>query len=104
MQEKEVVFCGSSSEDLQSFPQKVKEKFVQDLILLSYGKKPLSTVSPLKGLGKGILELKKNGKPAYRCVYVIENQIVWVLHAFSKTSNGLDSKHENTIKSRFANR
>ncbi|TOA30552.1 hypothetical protein CGK28_24830, partial [Vibrio parahaemolyticus] len=51
--------------------------------------------------GQGVLELKKNGKPAYRLVYVIKKDVIHVLHSFSKTSSGTDKKHEETIKLRY---
>lgn len=56
----------------------------------------------MNGLGKGVFELKKNGKPAYRLVYVIRGDIIHVVHVFSKTSNGTDKKEEDTIKQRVS--
>lgn len=79
------------------------EKFVQDLEFMKVGMQPLSTVSSMNGLGSGVCELKKNGKPAYRLVYVIKGNVIHVLHAFSKTSSGTDKKHEDTIKLRYKN-
>jgi len=49
------------------------------------------------------MEFVQNGKPAYRCVYVVLDDVIHVLHAFVKTSDGTDSKHENTIKERYKN-
>ncbi|WP_416456029.1 type II toxin-antitoxin system RelE/ParE family toxin [Saccharophagus degradans] len=39
------------------------------------------------------MELKINGSPAFRCVYVAKylNTVV-VLHSFTKTTNGVDRK------------
>ncbi|MCU8168298.1 type II toxin-antitoxin system RelE/ParE family toxin [Vibrio vulnificus] len=99
---KEVVFEGDSYKKLENFPQPVREKFVQDLEMMKYGMQPLSTSKPMNGLGKGVFELKKNGKPAYRLVYVIRGDIIHVVHVFSKTSNGTDKKEEDTIKQRVS--
>ncbi len=103
MAEKDVCFEGDSFGKLANFPTMVREKFVQDLELLKVGMQPLSAVSSMNGLGHGVCELKKNGKPAYRLVYVIKGNVIHVLHVFSKTSNGTDKKHEQTIKLRYKN-
>lgn len=102
MSEKVVSFEGDSDKKLANFPKEVLEKFVQDLELMRYGMEPLSASKPMNGLGKGVRELKKNGRPAYRLVYVIKGNVIYVLHAFSKTSDGTDKKHEVTIKQRFS--
>ncbi len=49
----------------------------------------------------GVFELIKNGKPAYRCVYTVLADTVYVLACFSKTSDTLDKKHRELIKSQF---
>ncbi|ENM0322247.1 type II toxin-antitoxin system RelE/ParE family toxin [Vibrio vulnificus] len=102
MSEKLVSFEGDAYKKLENFPQPVREKFVQDLEMMKYGMQPLSASKPMNGLGKGVFELKKNGKPAYRLVYVIKDDVIHVLHVFSKTSDGTDKKHEITIKQRFS--
>lgn len=99
---KTVCFEGDSQKKLTNFPKAALEKFAQDLELMRYGMEPLSTSKPMNGLGKGVRELKKNGRPAYRLVYVISGNVIHVLHAFSKTSDGTDKKHEITIKQRFS--
>lgn len=98
---KEVSFEGSSYKDLENLPKKVQEKFVFDMELMKADMDPLSQSKAMNGLGKGVIELKKNGRPAYRLVYVIRGDVIHVLHVFSKTSNGTDKKHEDTIKHRF---
>lgn len=101
---REISYEGSSEKDLENFPTKEIEKFVHDLDMLRDGLEAYLTNSkPMKGLGQGVRELKKNGRPAYRVVYVIRGNVVHVLHAFSKTSSGTDKKHEDTIKLRFKN-
>lgn len=81
--------------------RKVQEAFAVDLEMIMNGLKPLSSSKPLNGLGKGVFELKKNGRPAYRCVYVVKNNTLYVLHVCSKTSDGTPKHHEDTIKKRF---
>ena len=52
-------------------------------------------------LGDGVIELKVNGSPAYRCVYTMKKpgQVV-VLHTFAKTTNGPDVKNVQLAKKR----
>ncbi|WP_458047687.1 type II toxin-antitoxin system RelE/ParE family toxin [Providencia stuartii] len=99
--EKKVNFIGDAEKELDKFPHQVKEKFVQDLMMMSYGMDPLSSVKSLSLGCKGVCELRKNGRPAYRLVFVIIDDVIHVLHVFSKTSSGTDKKHEDTIKLRF---
>ncbi|EHD0094774.1 type II toxin-antitoxin system RelE/ParE family toxin [Vibrio vulnificus] len=104
MQEKEVNFKGDSEENLKEFPKKIKIQFLMDLVRLQSGLQPTLSVKPVKGLGKnvsGVLELRKNGKPAYRVVYKIKKDSIDVLHSFVKTSDKTDSKHIKTIKKRY---
>lgn len=54
----------------------------------------LSPTIPIAHLGDGMIELKVNGSPAFRCVYTMKEpgQVV-VLHTFAKTTNGHDAKN-----------
>jgi len=99
--EKKVNFIGDSEKELDKFPHQVKERFVQDLMMMVYGMEPLSSVKALNLGCKGVCSLRKNGRPAYRLVFVIIDDVIHVIHAYSKTSSGMDKKHEDTIKLRF---
>jgi phage-related protein len=45
----------------------------------------------LGSVGSGVIELKINGRPAFRCVYIAKYMdTVFVLHSFTKTTNGVD--------------
>lgn len=100
---KTINYVGSSEKDLANFPAKEKEKFTQELDMISDGLEQYVKSKSLNGLGNGVRELRRNGRPAYRLVYVIRGDVIHVLHAFSKTSNGTDKKHETTIKARYSN-
>lgn len=57
----------------------------------------LSPTIPFTHLGDGMVELKINGSPAYRCVYTLKKPgKVLVLNTFAKTTNGHD--HHNVSK------
>jgi len=96
-------YVGSVKKDLQNFPKKPLEKFSQELDMLKEGLDQYVESKSLHGLGHGVRELKLNGRPAYRLVYVIRGNVIHILHAFSKTSTGTDRKHESTIKLRYSN-
>lgn len=98
--ESDCQFHGDSKKNLNSLPYEVKERFIFAILQLCNGLTPANT-KPLHGLGSGIKEICKNGKPAYRCVYTIKDSVVHILHVFVKTSDGTDSKHEKTIKIRY---
>lgn len=59
----------------------------------------LDPTMPITHLGDGMIELKINGSPAYRCVYTLKKPgKVVVLNTFAKTTNGPD--HPNVSKAR----
>ncbi len=53
-------------------------------------------------MGAGVIELKINGSPAFRCVYIAKflNTVV-VLHSFEKTTNGVDRQAMKTVEKRY---
>jgi len=99
---KEVTFVGGSEKDLsKSFSKAMLEEVLVEIVRLQNGISPLRKTKPLNGLGKGVLEWTKNGKPAYRLVYVVGKSAIYILHAFSKTSDGTPKSEEDTIKERY---
>jgi phage-related protein len=67
------------------------------------GKDPFSPHKVLSDtVGPGAIELIENGSPAYRAVYCCKYlNTVFVLHAFEKTTNGVDQKEMNTAQARY---
>jgi phage-related protein len=102
MDKLELVFKGGSDKDFKNLEnRKVQEAFAVDMEMLMNRLRPLSSSKALNGLGKGVFELRKNGRPAYRLVYTIKDDKVYVLHVYSKTSDGTPKAHEETIKKRY---
>jgi phage-related protein len=101
MSKKETLWEGNTLKQFENFPYEVRVRFALDLDAISEGMEPYSKTKQMQGLEHGVIELIKNGKPAYRLVYKICTDKIHVLHAFSKTSNGTDSKHIDTIKARL---
>lgn len=80
-----------------------KKQFLNCLRMIAWGVKTELEVAPLKHhVGRKARELKINGSPAKRCVYVVgECGKVVVLHAFEKTSNGVDKPNMEVAKGRY---
>lgn len=75
---------------------------LSDIELLRFGLQPLyCEIEPLKSIDSSVIELKINGSPAYRCVYVIRAGELIILHVFKKTTNGPDKKNLKTTRDRF---
>ncbi len=85
---KELVWVGSSLQDLKAFPDEVKRTMGYALYLAQTGGKH-PDAKPLKGFsGAGVLEVVEDcADDAYRTVYTVRfSDAVYVLHAFQKKS------------------
>lgn len=98
--EKIVSFEGNTEKVISEFPYNIRERFIYSIEAIKYGLEPSLKAKAMPELGKGVIELIKNGKPAYRVVYVIKGETLHIIHAYSKTSTGTDKKHKETIKAR----
>ena len=81
-------FVGSSREDLQEFPDEVKQDIGYALFEAQQGRRPSATKA-LRGFGgAGVLEIVESfDKGAYRAVYTVKFvKAVYVLHCFQKKS------------------
>jgi phage-related protein len=87
---------------LTSLPEEKAKTMLSDLDLISEGVEPLyCVVASLSTVGPKVKELKINGRPAYRCVYVIDGGNLIILHAFKKTTNGQDVANLDTARLRL---
>jgi len=99
---KELIYVGGAEKDMTSaFPRSLLEEVSVEQTRLRYGLTPLKKTKAMNGLGHGVIEWIKNGKPAYRLIYVVGKNAIYILHAFSKTSSGTPKSEEDTIKLRF---
>ena len=83
-----VNFIGSSREDLQKFPEDVRQDIGYALFAAQQGGKSASA-KPLQGFGgAGVLEIiEHDDGDTYRAVYTVKFQrAVYVLHCFQKKS------------------
>jgi phage-related protein len=86
-----------------ALPKDIQYQFGSDLNAVQQGKDPFSAHKILtETVGPGAIELIENGSPAYRTVYCVKYlDTVFVLHAFEKTTNGVDHKEMATAAKRY---
>jgi phage-related protein len=86
-----------------ALPKDIQYQFGTDLNAVQQGKDPFSAHKVLtETVGPGAMELIENGSPAYRAVYCVKYlDTVFVLHAFEKTTNGVDHKEMATAAKRY---
>lgn len=100
---KTLEFASNAAEkEFTSLPREIGIRFSLDLEALLQDRKPLSKIQPLTSIGQGVIELKINGRPAYRCIYVAKfNNSIIVLHTFKKTTNGVDRPAMKVAEQRY---
>jgi phage-related protein len=100
---KKFAFVSEAAEkEYKDLPDKIQDEFGKDLRRIQYGEEPRLSVTHLDSVGQGVIELRKNGSPAFRCVYVAKYlNTVFVLHSFRKTTNGVDKQAMKTAEQRF---
>lgn len=86
-----------------ALPKTIQYQFGTDLNAVQQGKDPFSPHKVLtESVGPGAIELIENGSPAYRAIYCVKYLgTVFVLHAFEKTTNGVDRKEMATAAKRY---
>ena len=96
-------FCSDAAErEYKKLPEEVQDEFGKALRCVQHHEKPFLPVVHLDSVGSGVIELKINGSPAYRCVYIAKYQnAVVVLHSFVKTTDGVDQKAMEVAEKRL---
>ena len=84
---RDVVWIGSSKDDISALPDPVKASFGYRLRQVQQGKSP-ADMKPLAQFGTGVFELREAFEGnAFRVVYVVKlKRAIYVLHAFMKKS------------------
>jgi phage-related protein len=100
---KKFAFVSDAAErEYLALPKEAQQEFGTSLRAVQENKKPFLLITPLKSIGAGVIELKINGSPAFRCVYIAKYlDTVIVLHSFEKTTNGVDKQAMKTLKQRY---
>jgi phage-related protein len=105
MASRELVWVGSSKDDISRMPDAVKMSFGYRLREVQSDKTPLD-MRPLSQFGKGVYELRERFEGnAYRLVYTVGlKKVVYALHAFMKKSKsgiGIPKRDAELIEARF---
>lgn len=84
-------------------PDDIQRQFGSDLNAVQQGERPFSAFKDISGsVGVGAIELIENGTQAFRAVYCAKYlDTVYILHAFTKKTNGVDRKAMATAKARY---
>ena len=82
---KEIVWLGSSRDDLKEFPKEVRREIGWELDLLQVGEDP-NDFKPIKTVGAGVYEIRvRTDDGAFRVFYVAKfEEAIYVLHVFQK--------------------
>jgi len=100
---KKFAFVNDAAErEYKNLPDKIQDEFGKDLRRIQFDEEPRLPITHLDSVGAGVIELRKNGSPAFRCIYVAKYlDAVVVLHAFAKTTNGVDRQAMNVAEQRL---
>lgn len=100
---KQFAFVNDAAErEYKALPKDVQQEFGTNLRAVQDDKKPFLPITFLKSIGAGVIELKINGSPAFRCVYIAKyRDAVIVLHSFEKTTNDVDKQAMKTLEQRY---
>nr|WP_082879254.1 type II toxin-antitoxin system RelE/ParE family toxin [Luteibacter rhizovicinus] len=93
----------AAKRDFRALPVDEQTAFLSDFDSLQQGLSPSSSITYLVGsVGKGAFELRRNGSPAHRVVCCLKYlDTLFVLHAFAKSTNGVDTKNIATASARY---
>ncbi|WP_319418662.1 type II toxin-antitoxin system RelE/ParE family toxin [Pleurocapsa sp. FMAR1] len=103
MPEKKFRFASDAAgREYKKLPANIQKDFGSSLNLVQNNIKPFLPITQLSSIGAGVFELKIQGSPAYRCVYIAKYaNTVFVLHSFVKTTNKTDQQAINTATKRY---
>ncbi|MGZ1522136.1 MULTISPECIES: type II toxin-antitoxin system RelE/ParE family toxin [Xanthomonas] len=101
-QGRQIIIGKAQQKALAGFPKSIRNEFLLNLEMVERGLVPAMQHEKLQAAGKGVIELKIQGSPAYRCMYVVrKNGDVVVLHATRKTTQGQDRQLVATTAERL---
>ena len=100
--QKEIVWVGSSLEDLRDFPKSAMQQAGYQLEGLQEGEQP-DDWKPMRTVGPGVQEIRiKCEDGAFRVLYVVNRpDAIYVLHAFRKTTQKTEKRDIDLAKARL---
>lgn len=99
---KEIMWVGSSLQDLRDFPEVPRKRAGFQLELLQEGEEP-DDFKPMKSVGKGVQEIRiACDDGAFRVFYVVNRpEAIYVLHAFRKTTQKTEKRDLDQGRTRY---
>ena len=98
---KDLVFCGSSYDDLLDFPKDARKLMGYELHRLQAGA-DASDWKSMRSVGQGVKEIRVHLRNEYRCFYIATiADAIYVLHVFVKKTRGTPKKDIATGKDRL---
>lgn len=99
---KEIMWVGSSLQDLRDFPEVPRKRAGFQLELLQEGEEP-DDFKPMKSVGKGVQEIRiACDDGAFRVFYVVNRpEAIYVLHAFRKTTQKTEERDLDLGRTRY---
>ena len=99
---KEIMWVGSSLQDLRDFPEVPRKRAGFQLELLQEGEEP-DDFKPMKSVGKGVQDIRiACDDGAFRVFYVVNRpEAIYVLHAFRKTTQKTEKRDLDLGRTRY---
>ena len=98
---KEIVWEGTSWEDVVSFPKMARRRAGYELDRVQNGKEPTDW-KPMSSIAPGVKEVRIQLEGQYRVVYLAKfPEGVYVLHAFNKKTQKTSAKDIEVAKKRY---
>lgn len=92
---------GDSQQVIRGFPSEVRENLGNDLNRLEDGLEPLDFDS-MGAVLPGVYELRDRDADCwYRVLYIVLEELIYVLHCFTKTTNQTSQTDITTAKNRL---
>ena len=98
---KEIIWLGSSYQDLLDFSKPAKQMAGYNLDKLQRGKEPQDW-KPMNSIGKGVKELRIHCENEYRVIYLAQcSEGIYILHSFAKKTQKTSQKDIDLATKRF---
>jgi phage-related protein len=99
---KQVIWMGSSREDLRAFPREARREIGYQLEHVQEGVEP-DDWRPMSAVGTGVREIRvQESSGAFRCIYLAKRQEgIYVLHCFQKKTQKTSRQDLDLAERRF---
>jgi phage-related protein len=99
---KQVIWMGSSREDLKAFPEEARRQVGYQLEHVQEGADP-DNWKPMSTVGAGVREIRvRESSGSFRCIYVATRpEGIYVLHCFQKKTQKTSQQDLDLAQRRF---